>query len=628
MVNFGLKWVYFLNVYNAKKKYRRIIPSLWFVLLLFMPGGAMAQENYRVSGVEFVGNDSLSDSRLKEAVSVYGTSAFKSSILGKESFLYSEDAINDDRERLLRFYQRDGFLNAEIENPELKVSDKKHKVDITFRIKENRPFILSGISHSYTDSVSSLRVDSLVIPAIASSIPQKMRRFRDADINSVGSAISTVLANNGHPYAEIEPVVSVDEQAYTASVDFKIKPGPPVQFGEITISDNDRISDRLIGKHVPFSSGDTFDRSLLDRAQGQIFSLGQFRIVTISAELSETPGKNVPVKIKVREAPRLSSKIGLGYGREDRIRVFLDMKILSFLEEGYKLNFYAKHSYLEPYHFSARLERPSFLAINTVLSLEPFVRRQREPGFLLNRFGGTISLWHRFSNSLNATIAYTLERINLDTASISGAEPMEVGEIDLYNKSSVSNLITFDNSDNRFSPREGLNLSLNTKVSGLGFGSDYDFIKVLADLRRYQPFWGMVIAAKTKFGGIESIGNSQFIPVEDRFFAGGANSIRGWARGRLGPVDGDDIPTGGRSLLEASLELRYPIYGAFTGVIFSDIGNVWSNSYLFRFDELRYSAGFGFRYTTPIGPIRLDLAQPIDDPEKTVQLHISVGQAF
>jgi len=609
-------------------QFRFIALLFLFGLLLLFFRTSSAQENFRVAKIEFVGNETISDDRLQQVSTIYGTSWFKQTLFGKEPFLYSDEALQSDLKQLRAFYQREGFLNVKVEKEALKVDEEDRKVELTIRITENAPIILNRFDYKLNDSSGVSQLNDIIESAVEKSPIAVDRRFRDAVIKETRDSILYALANNGYPYAEITNQVSLDEEEKTAGVTFLINPGPLARFGEITVSGNDRISNGLILSHVPFKKGDIFSRKLLDKAQIQIFSLGHFSIATVRADQGKEDNKDIPIAVNVQESPWLTSKIGLGYGREDRFRVFSDTRILSFPEEAIKLGLTAKHSYLEPYNFSTSLERPSFLALNTVLSLEPFIRREREPGYLLNRFGGNISLWHRFDRNLDGAATYTLERIKLDTTSIANIDSASFSQIDLYNKSSINTRVTFDNSDNRFSPTSGFNLSAIGKISGLGFGSDYDYLKLLLDLRRYQPLDFTVLAMKLKLGGIESVASSSFIPVEDRFFAGGANSVRGWSRGNLGPLDSEGTPIGGRSILEASLELRFPILGALSGVVFTDFGNVWTESYLYRLDELRYSAGAGLRYATPIGPIRLDVARPVNDRQKTTQLFISVGQAF
>jgi outer membrane protein insertion porin family len=333
------------------------------------------------------------------------------------------------------------------------------------------------------------------------------------------------------------------------------------------------------------------------------------------------------VDIRIKEAPRLTSKIGVGYGREEKFRVYSDSYILRFMGGARRLNLFIKHSDLEPYHVSLKLIQPAFPTRWTTLELNPFILRQKEPAFTQNRYGNNVSLLHQFSGTLLGSITHTFERVDLDTTSVADVALGGDQLTDLYNKSSILLGFTFDNSSPIFSPSHGFYAATAFKFSGLGLGSDFHFTRSLWDVRRYQSLLGMVLAGRVKVGGIRSTDSHDFVPVEDRFYSGGSASVRGWARAELGPVV-EDIPVGGKSLLETSIELRYPIIGIVSGVVFSDFGNVWLPSYSFHLDDLRYSAGLGVRVRTPIGPVRLDVAQPVFDDETTVQLHISVGEAF
>ena len=118
------------------------------------------------------------------------------------------------------------------------------------------------------------------------------------------------------------------------------------------------------------------------------------------------------------------------------------------------------------------------------------------------------------------------------------------------------------------------------------------------------------------------------IPVEERFFAGGSRSIRGWARQHLGPRDDKETPIGGNTIVEASIEPRIPLVGSLGMVVFADAGNVWTGDGGFSFTDIRYSAGAGLRFNTPIGPVGIDLARPIMDIDKSWQFHFNIGHAF
>jgi outer membrane protein insertion porin family len=163
----------------------------------------------------------------------------------------------------------------------------------------------------------------------------------------------------------------------------------------------------------------------------------------------------------------------------------------------------------------------------------------------------------------------------------------------------------------------------------LGIKSKYHFIRPSIEYRRYiQTAPWLIFAFRIKAGAIFSYDDDEFVPYEERFYSGGSSSVRGWGRAELGPKDNKGQPIGGKSVFESNLEFRYHIYSLFSGVAFLDYGNVWSNELTYKIDDLRYSAGWGLRVRTPIGPVRFDLAIPIFEGAARVQYFLSVGHAF
>jgi outer membrane protein insertion porin family len=197
-----------------------------------------------------------------------------------------------------------------------------------------------------------------------------------------------------------------------------------------------------------------------------------------------------------------------------------------------------------------------------------------------------------------------------------------------YNKSGILLGTVFNNSSPQFTPEKGVNLALGFKLNGHLFGGSFNYTKFWGDFRTYHEIGNMVLAFRAMAGGINSTDSSQFIPVEDRFYSGGSNSVRGWNRSELGPKRESGTPLGGKSIVESSVEIRYPLFWRLSGVTFLDAGNVWEQSYQYQLGKLAYAAGAGLRMETPIGPIRLDLGFPIWNEKKSPQLFISVGQAF
>jgi outer membrane protein insertion porin family len=330
----------------------------------------------------------------------------------------------------------------------------------------------------------------------------------------------------------------------------------------------------------------------------------------------------------VKEAPRWSTRFGVGYGKEDQFRVFNQSRKLGFLGGARRLELLLKHSHLEPYNIDVKLIEPILFSYKTALEINPFIRKENEPGYIASRKGIRLSILHQITQNLKGTLSYIYENVSQDTLEDTQPQNVSNTEESFYNKSGPSLGFTWDNSEPLFSPDKGYFFLVFAKVNGITPDAGFPFVKILADARRYSRDLGVITAYRLKIGNINSYDDLGFVPPEERFFSGGVSSVRGWARQQLGPKDEIGIPTGGNSLLEGSIEIRFPLFYKFTSVTFLDFGNVWKNSGTYRLNELRYAVGVGLGVDTPIGPVRLDVGRPIFDVKEQFEFHLNIGQAF
>ncbi len=602
---------------------------LCVVLLLVLQQPAVAQSGYKVAGIQFIGNKTFDSGDLRNVMVLKTASWFRRFFLGGERSEYDETSLQRDLLRIKRFYQRRGFLDARVKLAGLETEDKDETVKLNIEITENKPILNNAITYSFASATADSAALMHIIPQaqIREQIP-KGERFRDEAINSIRGGLADAFANSGYPYADIGVDLAVDTVTSLVDIEFKLDPGPLCVFGDVSVTGQDRVNKQLIVDQLRLKSGQRYSQKLLRESQRQIFSLQVFEVATVRARLSETRDSIIPVQVNVSEAPQWSSKVGIGYGREDAFRAFTQMRLLSFMGGARRLSLYAKHSGLEPYHVELSAVQPAFLSPRNEIAISPFVRKQDEPGYKVTRYGSNLSFSRRFNLFLTGSVTYTFEQVRLDTTTIATQDQTNLSNLNLYNKSAIQLAFNWDDSSPAFSPDHGWFGTVTLKYSGLDLGSKFSYAKTLVDIRHYVKLAGTVLALRAKVGGIKSFDADPFIPVEDRYYSGGSTSNRGWARGELGPVDANGTPIGGNSLFEGNVELRYPIVGIFSGVVFCDLGNVWLPSYDYRFGDLRYATGLGLRIRTPIGPVRGDVGRPIFDNETKIQIHLSVGQAF
>jgi len=463
---------------------------------------------------------------------------------------------------------------------------------------------------------------------------QAGRRWRDVDVKADVNLIANTLAIASFPYAKVAAHTAIDSAAWRATIDYNITPGPFCTFGDVQINGLDQVPPRVVLRELNITTGKRFNQSLLAEGQQHIYRLELFQFVSVRASDLEKRATQIPIEVKVKEAPRHTFKAGLGYGTEDGYRASVNWRRRNFLSGGRRLEAQVKSSKLEPIKVEMNLIQPHFFDRRNVAVFNPFFVREDEINFNINRLGANVSVQRHFSRFTDGFLNYRFETDRIDVDSVLSAQEISAAEDRKRNKSIGAFSLIRNNSRPLFNPTQGGVNSITVEYSGNALGSKFPYWKVTVERRGYlgvAPGW--VFAYRLKAGSMAPVRPAMVTPIEERFYAGGSASVRGWQRFRLGPFSNEveRTPLGGNSLFEGSTELRFPIYKFFGAAIFADFGNLWSRANTFRPNELRYAAGAGLRFATPIGPIRADLAGKINkqyDNESTWEFHLSVGQSF
>ncbi|WP_339735925.1 BamA/TamA family outer membrane protein [uncultured Sunxiuqinia sp.] len=603
--------------------------SLFFFLIFCSGYQLAAQENYEVRRVDFHGNKTLDSDFLLDRMAVKELSYLEKLITNEQPFLFNRRLVELDMERLKRIYQSEGFLNAEVKLDPLEINEKKQIVKLSVQIEEGEPVLIDSVAIVEKEALSGIDLDSLQKKVFREMELRNGKRFRDEWIKHDVQAVENAFRNLGHAYVKVSYELDLRPDEFKTSIFYSVEPGPVSYFGETRIEGHKHVEEAFVRKQLVYKEGELYNKSLLTETRQNLYFLQLFRIVSVQPQTdAATQRSPIPVKLFIEEAPRLTTRFGVGYGTEDKFRTFLDLNYLGFLGSARRIRLYLKHSALEPYHVSLKWIQPQFLGKKSTISINPFLSRNSEPGYETRTYGLNVPVTYRFNSRLNSTVTYYLEEVE---------QRVEEGDVELpdpeddkfaYNKSGMLFSAVFDNSIPKFSPEEGVKVSLGFKLNGYVFGSDFNYTRLWGDIRHYQEIGDWVLALRLMAGNISSPDSSGFIPVEDRFYAGGSNSVRGWNRSELGPRRESGTPIGGNSIVEGNIEFRYPLFWRFSGVVFLEAGNVWRESFTYRLNDLGYAAGGGLRIETPIGPIRLDLGVPVWNEKRSPQFFISVGQAF
>lgn len=414
----------------------------------------------------------------------------------------------------------------------------------------------------------------------------------------------------------------VDHDLRTMDVTLRVAPGPRASFGTITFAGDAGIAETFLRRRLPFETGDAYDPELVTRGRRRLIETNLFSTVITEVGDELDPEGRIPVTYRLR--PRLHRTIGGGLSYQTDV--------------GPGLNAYWEHRNL----FSAGERLRADLSVDPLDTLAKLSFRKPEiwtPG---------LSLLAEVAGEIQDTDAYKSESVRVGTGIeyeftekvIGGlgvayryGDVRQEGQRDTFALLSLPARLTWDFSDDLLDPTRGGRLQLFGSPYFDTMGNDTRFVKSQVVHTRYLPVLDehrLVLALRAAAGSISGADRDN-VPADERLYSGGGGSIRGIGYQLAGPLDDRDDPIGGRSNVEFSIEARTRFTETLGGVAFLDGGSAFS-SQLPNFGEtLRFGTGIGLRYITGIGPIRLDVAVPVnrrsgvDDP---FQLYISIGQAF
>lgn len=537
-----------------------------------------------------------------------------------------EKVLEEDLERIQKFYQSNGFYHARIVSHKI-VPLVGRDVRVEIEVHEGPPMVISGINLLVDNETASPWHEEL-----RRIMPLKIGdRFTIHGYEEIERAIGIYLADWGYPKARVIPGARLDKRTNEASLSVEVVKGPVCYIGPVTVEGNEGVSEDVIRRELRFLEGDRFNGSKIRESQQRLFALDLFQIVDVSVENMESESCTLPVRILVKEAKKQTIRVGAGYGTEDNFRGQIQWEIRNFLGDGRRFQVNTKASSLVQL-LEGKLLQPYLFDPASSFTLDGGIRHEDQESFENRRFYLSPTLHYKWSEKLNSYAGYDLEANRLLEVRVNDLGPADEENEEYYVSALVQGVL-WEKVDAPLNPKEGVRFTQDLEFASIAFGSEVDYIKLVLEGRGYFPIrkYG-TLAARLRWGGIQALENTGDVPIFKRFFAGGSESVRGYPYQRLGPLDEDGNPIGGMTLVEGSLEWRFPVRDPFEGVVFFDFGNVFEQSYDLLWDKLGYSLGAGIRYLTLVGPLRLDFGYALDPPEQDFfnpyQIHFSIGQAF
>ncbi len=540
---------------------------------------------------------------------------------------FKEEELETDLVRLKTYYQSQGFYHTEIV-PDIERND--HQVTVTLHITEG-PYV-HVVAEEVQVAPASPPVD---LSSLKKEWPLKPGdRFSVDSYEALKRLYLNYLLDHGYPHTAVEGQVQLDPQKDTARIAVTVNAGTLGYFGDIRITGNVETPDYLIRRQLTFKPGEVFSFKKIYESQRKLYGLDLFQTVSVSPETGKEKENRVPMEVVVKEKKRHSFKAGLGYGDEDQFRAKLGLRFRNLDGGGRTLDLDAKYSKIEDRLVSTFTNPQVWATRNDLVVQGGYVLRYL-PGYNDKSFFTQERQERDLPWNFRAYVGHALEFARpFDVPDETLAILTKTSTEQIYRSSMLLLGLRRETTDNLADPHRGGLLAWTGEFAPTFLGSNLEFIRNVVEAHHYYAPWegsDFVLAARLKFGFIQPIQSTEQIPIFYRFFAGGFDSVRGYRLDYLGPRNLTGQPLGGEALMDGSLEARIPIYKEIRGVAFMDFGNVFFNIPNFDLGQLKYAAGVGLRYMTPIGGVGFDVGiplNPISEHKDNYHINFSIGQVF
>jgi len=437
------------------------------------------------------------------------------------------------------------------------------------------------------------------------------------------AALTGALASSGYPRPSVTPVVALLDSS-RASVVLAVETGPLCRFGAAHLDGVAPDLERLVRKNLELPAGDLFAPKTLKRARTNLRELDLFRRIDVSA--GELRDGVVDMIVAVQPYKARTLEIDVGYWTDDFLRAGVRWRHRNLFGggRGAELRVFASEFRRDG---TMSLWWPSLLGPRTRVIGRLHLSREFEDAYDLDSDQGELWASRRIVSGgwLQAGIAVADVRLNVRTS-----DPTAYAAQDGL-LAAMRLRMSLDRIDNPIDPTSGTSWSAQVEWSPPGLPSDHHYASARADVTRYTSLGDAVLALRMSAGTATPLGESVDLLPNKRFYAGGSSTMRGSRRRRLGPLDSDNAPLGGRTLLLGSAEVRFPLMGLLRGALFADVGNVWRTRSAAVLSSVQVAVGPSLMITTPVGPVRADLGLNLNDRppgEPDTLLHLSVGHPF
>ena len=585
-------------------------------------------DKVRVKKITFLGNKAINDDELKNFMQTREESYF-SFMSGSGNF--KEINFQTDIERLKYFYKTRGYLQINVQNPEVTASEDKKWIFITIRLTEGPQFSINNISYN----------GELLFAEEEMSEKLKIKSgdiYNEENLRQDIQTLTEMYQDKGYAFANVLRTLEVVPGENKVDVIFSFEKGVIAYFGKIIVKGNTKTRDKVIRRELRIQEGEMFSGTKLRTSKDNVNRLGFFQQESVIFNTVTRKGTDniLDVEVSIKERPTGQVSLGAGYSTATKGFVQASVAQNNFRGLGQNINLNLSYSdrqqiynlgFTEPYLFDTQWTAGA----DYYQTVSFFIR-----SFSYKKHGGDVRVGHPIFEYTRLFLTYRYEDNEVRDVINEGIDP----KVENGSASSLQASIIRDKRNNIFEPTNGYYASSSLEYTGLG--GTMRWMKGEVEGRYYKPVWGDLVL-RSRFTAAQLFKTTEReIPRVEKFSMGGARNMRGFNLEDIGPrrlarnsrtgVD-EVFNFGGLFSMLGTVELEHPLIkeAGLKWVAFYDAGNVWEqrigqdNDY-----ALRSNYGFGFRWFSPIGVLRFEFGFPVNprESEDSNQFHFDIGQLF
>jgi len=590
-----------------------------------------------ISRIAIVGNEAFDDDTLLGEMSLTEAGLF-TWFSGSNN--YETEKLNADVEAIRSYYLNRGYVNVEVSEPQVELSENLEDVFITISVDEGKEFRVGSVNVGGDQPIDlSSAVEEMTL--------QTGEIFSRRLVNEAVSTMSKKLGDAGYARAQVRAVPEINDEAQTVDVTLVVTPGPLVYVRRVEFRGNTDTSDVVLRREIPQLEASVSSAAAIEKGKINLQRLGFFSLVRVSTRPVPDQADQVDVVYEVKEQASGSLSASVGFSQGEGVLLGAAVSQKNFLGSGNALSFSlqsssstkeARFSFTDPYYTIDGVSR----GIDLYLKQTDF-DEEGTADYTTDDTGIGLTFGYPISDESRVSTNFAIQNVNLKTAA---TVPSYIGDFLVsegfartardadFVEYKVGAAYSYDTLNKAFLPTAGTRHRVSFDLSIPGSDLEYYTTSYLGET--YIPVLDkedVSLKFKTRLGYGEGFGDSSGLPFLKNFFAGGIRSVRGYTYNSLGPVDTNGEQIGGNVLITGTAALQFPMPGVKETdqarlSLFTDAGQVYADNV--ELGDLRYSAGLALAWMTPIGPLSFTYAYALnaETRDETEGFQFSIGSTF